>query len=92
MAENSAGKEKGHSSSGLSSEGLRGRDLNPRPLGYAYHFSFRCLNNQFVVWTFPSSSAELLGCLPSSLYTFSQELLRAWLGITIARGFPEFER
>jgi hypothetical protein len=21
---------------------LRGRDLNPRPLGYAYHYSFRC--------------------------------------------------
>ena len=38
---------------------LRGRDLNPRPLGYAYHYSFRCLVIQFVVWTFSSSSDRL---------------------------------
>jgi hypothetical protein len=25
-------------------EWLRGKDLNLRPLGYAYHYSFRCLD------------------------------------------------
>src|ERR1700754_4158335 len=30
-------------------------------LSVAYHHSFRCLANQFVVWTFPSSSRLLNG-------------------------------
>lgn len=37
-------------------------------------------------------SAKPGGCLPSSLYTFSDLLVRAWLGITTARGFPDFDR
>src|ERR1700722_17317620 len=31
-------------------------------------------------------------CLPSSLYTFLNDWVQAWLGITTARGFPEFDR
>jgi len=35
---------------------LRGLDLNQRPRGYAYPYSFRCLcpMAEFVVWTIPS--------------------------------------
>ena len=51
----------------------RGRDSNPRPSGYAYQlqFSLPAPRGPFVVWTFSSPSAKPLGCLPSSLYTFS---------------------
>ena len=56
---------------------LRGRDLNPRPLGYAYHYSFRCLvipvcGPDFLFILGPASPP--LGCLPSSLYTFLQSV------------------
>jgi len=30
-----------------------------RRLGYAYHFSFRCPDDRFVVWTFSSPSDRL---------------------------------
>ena len=48
---------------------------------------------QFVVWTFPSPSDRLLpplGCLPSSLYTFSASFTgrRAWLGVTPPTASP----
>ena len=48
---------------------------------------------QFVVWTFPSPSDRLLpplGCLPSSLYTFSASFTgrRAWLGVTPLTASP----
>lgn len=39
----------------------------------------------------PFSIYEKLGCLPSSLYTFPKNF-RAWLGITLFRGFTEFDR
>ena len=44
---------------------LRGRDLNPRPLGYAYHYSFRCL--KISLWSGLSLHPRLIpfGCLPS---------------------------
>ncbi len=74
---------------------LRGSDLNRRPSGYAYHYSFRYFDeSNLLVWTFPSPTPEAFGCLPSSLYTFSEIIMRcfrAWLGITIS-GFPEFDR
>ena len=46
---------------------LRGRDLNPRPLGYAYHYSFRCL--KISLWSGLSLHPRLIpfGCLPSLL-------------------------
>jgi hypothetical protein len=49
---------------------------------------------QFVVWTFPSPSAFLLGCLPSSLYTF-RIIPKKLFGLARdhhTKGFPEFER
>ncbi len=66
---------------------LRGRDLNPRPLGYACHYSFRCPANPVCGLDFLFTlgpAAPPLGCLPSSLYTFPESVaaLRAWLGIT----------
>ncbi|MDC0835533.1 hypothetical protein POG22_21435, partial [Geitlerinema sp. CS-897] len=61
--------------------------MNHRPSGYAYYYSFHCLSfRQFVVWTLPSPSAVLLGCFPSSLYTFSD--FGAWLGITTLQASP----
>ncbi|MEB3181327.1 MAG: hypothetical protein VKL59_20170 [Nostocaceae cyanobacterium] len=48
--------------------------------------AFAAWNNQFVVWTVPSPSAFLLGCLPSSLYTFST--YGAWFGITALMASP----
>src|SRR3990167_10387703 len=42
---------------------LRGRELHPRPQGYAYRYGFRRstyqLANGFVVWTIPSSRTTL---------------------------------
>src|SRR3989344_1926081 len=42
---------------------LRGRELHPRPQGYAYRYDFRRftrqLANEFVVWTIPSSHTKL---------------------------------
>ncbi len=35
---------------------------------------------------------DLLGCLPSSLYTFPETISKAWLGITFTKGFPEFDK
>gem|GEM_PF-3728675 len=32
---------------------LRGWDLNPRPLGYAYHYGFRCLKQSVCGLDFP---------------------------------------
>ncbi len=40
---------------------LRGRDLNPRPLGYAYHYSFRC-PAQVCGPDFPFALAHPIGC------------------------------
>ena len=66
---------------------MRGRDLNPRPLGYARHYSFRCLGNpvrgpDFLFILGPALPP--LGCLPSSLYTFRRSATAppAWLGVT----------
>ena len=52
---------------------MRGEDLNLRPLGYAYHSSFRwpvCAGCglDFLFTLGPTMSP--LGCLPLSLYTF----------------------
>jgi len=72
-------------------------DSNHRPLGYAYHYSFRCLAQPVCSLDFPFTlgpATPPLGCLPSSLYTFSDCLttFRAWLGIATTGGFPEFGR
>ena len=61
--------------------------MNPRPLGYAYHYSFRCLDSPVCGLDFPFTLGPALpplGCLPSSLYTFFKSVLalKAWLGIT----------
>lgn len=67
---------------------LRGQDLNLWPLGYAYHYGFRRL---FIVCglDFPFILDFTLGCLPTSLYTFSKPFrFRAWLGITSLTASP----
>jgi hypothetical protein len=66
---------------------LRGRDLNPRPQGYALLLQLSLPRSshtiKFVVWTIPSPSPSLeIRSLPTSLYTFS-ECFRAWLGIAM---------
>ena len=72
---------------------LRGKDLNLRPLGYAYHDSFRCLDEpvrglDFLFTLGPALPP--LGCLPLSLYTFSESLtaFKAWLGVTPLTASP----
>ncbi len=67
--------------------------MNPRPLGYAYHYSLRCLEEpvcglDFLFTLGPAQPP--LGCLPSSLYTFSNNgsVARAWLGITAPPASP----
>jgi len=61
--------------------------LNPRPLGYACHYSFRCLDKPVCGLDFLFTLGPALpplGCLPLSLYTFFKRVLalKAWLGIT----------
>jgi hypothetical protein len=73
---------------------LRGKDLNLRPLGYAYRYSFRCLAKwpvcglDFLFTLRPALPP--LGCLPLSLYTFSDSVstTKAWLGITLPPASP----
>jgi hypothetical protein len=75
---------------------LRGVDLNHRPLGYAYRYSFRCLAEPVCGLDFPFALGPVsppLGRLPSSLYTFAcdachQRLARGYP----ANGFPDFDR
>ncbi len=71
--------------------------MNLRPLGYAYHYSFRCLAEPVcgLDFLFTLGPASLpLGCLPLSLYTFpsvpygTRSLARDYP----ASGFPEFDR
>jgi len=52
--------------------------------------AFAARTFRFVVWTFSSPSAWPLGCLPSSLYTFSSTVAdtEAWLGITSPPASP----
>ena len=59
------------------------RESNPHDLsvnGFSYHFGFRRLETgvllQFVVWALPSSDRiKLIGCSPSSLYTFTDRYI-----------------
>src|SRR3989338_6760087 len=61
---------------------LRGRDLNPRPPGYACHLRLSPLpSDEICGLDFPFTRGRAGGCLPSSLYTFPVSD-RAWLGIT----------
>ena len=71
---------------------VAGAGLEPATFGLCVPLQFSLPEHQFVVWTFSLPSAELLGHLPLSLYTFDHNEMVAWLGITTARGFPEFER
>lgn len=72
-------------------------DLNQGPTGYASHYHFHDLFRVCELdYTFTPRHRHG-GGLPSSLYTFPVKLFHqkrcwAWLGITMIKGFPEFDR
>ncbi len=57
---------------------VAGAGIEPASGGYAYHYNFRC---HFVCGL--DYAFTRVGCLPSSLYTFSDRNVEAWLGVAL---------